>query len=173
MPLETFLYSSISLAAAAGPRDADDLPLRVGAGHELELGVAGDAQDLEVVLARRRILHGDDLGVVLATDYLGHGDSLVVDAQHRALAYILQGYKQNMFKRWPSYISSKITSVSQEKIEPGMIYPQESNATKPPPPVRQCQVCGASISPCSYRRHVGAKKHWDAEYIQLEKFEVN
>ena len=63
-------------------------------------------------------------------------------------------------------------SVSQEKIESDMKTPQESNTKKPPAPVRQCLVCGASISHCNYRRHVGTKKHRDAEYIQFEKFEL-
>ena len=39
-------------------------------------------------------------------------------------------------------------------------------------PIRQCQVCGATIRYCNYLRHTKTKKHIDAEYIQFEKFEI-
>ena len=43
---------------------------------------------------------------------------------------------------------------------------------RPKIPIRQCQVCGATIRYCNNLRHSKTKKHKDAEYIQFDKFEI-
>ena len=78
--------------ALAGPRrpgDVEDLTLRFWVRNQLELGVVGDSQELEVLGAGARgfaieglLAQGDDLVAVLAVDDLRDRHALVAHVQH-------------------------------------------------------------------------------------------